>query len=82
MGALMPPPAIRGRMGIGETADLLATAVVGSLFAEAFVPPNSVADQTGAERRFSRAPQGLRRAFSGENLDTLLGPKSARKGQD
>src|ERR1700722_11165251 len=40
MGALMPPPAIGARIGDpAKTADLLATSVMGSLLAEAFVPP-------------------------------------------
>ena len=40
MGALMPPPAMGARIGDpAKTADLLATSVMGSLLAEAFVPP-------------------------------------------
>src|SRR6266852_1199452 len=39
-GALLPPPAIGARIGKEvKTADILATAVVGSLLAEALLPP-------------------------------------------
>ena len=40
LGALMPPPAIGARIGDpAKAGDLLATAVVGTLLAEAFLPP-------------------------------------------
>jgi hypothetical protein len=81
-GALLPPPAILARIGQqAPTADILATAVVGSLFAEALPKPfPSLAlpqlpslDKLASSGVF----QALRKDYAdhlGTNLDQLLNP--------
>ncbi len=79
LGALMPPPAIGARIGDpAKAGDLLATAVVGSLLAEAFMPPVPLAVEARAERRLPRAAQGLRRAFSGRESRHAARPEAVR----
>jgi hypothetical protein len=76
MGTLMPPPAVGARIGDpAKAGDLLAKAVVGSIFAEAFVSPIPSPGKL-AQSGFFRA---LRKDFAehlpGEDLDTLLDPR-------
>ena len=84
MGALMPPPAMGARIGDpAKTADLLATLVMGSLLAEAFVPPVPSPTKLAQSGVFRALRKDLAEHFPGENLDTLLDPKlSARAKLD
>ena len=84
MGALMPPPAMGARIGDpAKTADLLATSVMGSLLAEAFVPPVPSPTKLEHSGVFRALRKDLAEHFPGENLDTLLDPKlSARAKLD
>ena len=84
MGALMPPPAMGARIGDpAKTADLLATSVMGSLLAEAFVPPVPSPTKLAQSGVFRALRKDLAEHFPGENLDTLLDPKlSARAKLD
>ena len=84
MGALMPPPAMGARIGDpAKTADLLATSVMGSLLAEAFVPPVPSPTKLAHSGVFRALRKDLAEHFPGENLDTLLDPKlSARAKLD
>ena len=76
MGALMPPPAIGARIGDpAKTGDLLATAVVGSLLAEAFVPPIPSPTKLAQSGVFRALRKDFAEHFPGENLDTLLNPR-------
>ena len=76
MGALMPPPAIGARIGDpAKTGDLLATAVVGSLLAEAFVPPIPSPTKLAQSGVFRALRKDFAEHFPGENLDTLLDPR-------
>jgi hypothetical protein len=84
MGALMPPPAMGARIGDpAKTADLLATSVMGSLLAEAFVPPVPSPTKLAQSGVFRAIRKDLAEHFPGENLDALLDPKlSARAKLD
>ncbi len=78
-GALMPPPAIGARIGNpAKAGDMLANTVVGTLLAEAVVPPvppPAKLAQSGVFRALRKDLADL----PGENLDALLDPKlSAR----
>ena len=80
-GALMPPPAIGARIGNpAKAGDMLANTVVGTLLAEAVVPPvppPAKLVQSGVFR-------ALRKDFAdlpGENLDALLDPKLSAKAK-
>ena len=78
-GALMPPPAIGARIGNpAKAGDMLANTVVGTLLAEAVVPPVPPPAKLAQSGVF----RALRKDFAnlpGENLDALLDPKlSAR----
>jgi hypothetical protein len=76
MGALMPPPAIGARIGDpAETADLLATAVMGTLLAEAFIPPAPSPTKLAQSGVFRALRKDLAEHFPGENLDALLDPR-------
>ena len=76
MGALMPPPAMGARIGDpAKTADLLATSVMGSLLAEAFVPPVPSPTKLAQSGVFRALRKDFAEHFPGENLDTLLDPK-------
>ncbi len=76
MGALMPPPATAARIGDpAKTGDLLATAVVGSLLAEAFVPPIPSPAKLAQSGVFRALRKDFAEHFPGENLDTLLDPR-------
>jgi mono/diheme cytochrome c family protein len=77
-GALMPPPAVAAKIGqVANTADILAAAVVGSLFAEALplrqVPSPDKLSSSGVWR-------ALRKDFTehlGKNLDDLFNPNQS-----
>jgi hypothetical protein len=74
--ALMPPPAIGARIGDpAKASDLLAAAVVGSLLAEAFVPPIPSPGKLAQSGVFRALHKDVAEHFPGENLDTLLDPK-------
>jgi mono/diheme cytochrome c family protein len=78
-GALMPSPAIGARIGNpAKAGDMLANTVVGTLLAEAVVPPvppPAKLAQSGVFRALRKDLADL----PGENLDALLDPKlSAR----
>jgi hypothetical protein len=76
LGALMPPPAIGARIGNpAKASDLLATAVVGSLLAEAFVPPIPSSAKLAHSGVFRALRKDVAEHFPGENLDALLDPK-------
>jgi mono/diheme cytochrome c family protein len=76
MGALMPPPAIGARIGDpAKTGDLLSAAVVGSLLAEAFVPPIPSPTKLAQSGVFRALRKDFAEHFPGENLDTLLDPR-------
>ena len=82
MGALMPPPAMGARIGDpAKTADLLATSVMGSLLAEAFVPPVPSPTKLAQSGVFRALRKDLAEHFPGENLDTLLDPKLSAKAK-
>ena len=82
MGALMPPPAMGARIGDpAKTADLLATLVMGSLLAEAFVPPVPSPTKLAQSGVFRALRKDLAEHFPGENLDTLLDPKLSAKAK-
>jgi mono/diheme cytochrome c family protein len=74
-GALMPPPAIGARIGNpAKAGDMLANTVVGTLLAEAVVPPVPPPAKLAQSGVF----RALRKDFAnlpGENLDALLDPK-------
>ncbi len=81
-GSLLPPPAIIARMGAeADTADILATAVVGSLFAEALPRPFPSLDVPQLPSLAKLSNSGVFRAIRqdwekhlGKNLDDLLSP--------
>ena len=76
LGALMPPPAIGARIGDpAKAGDLLATAVVGSLLAEAFIPPVPSPTKLAQSGVFRALRKDFAEHFPGENLDTLLDPR-------
>src|SRR5271165_5171625 len=82
LGALMPPPAIGARIGNpAKTADLLATAVVGSLLAEAFLPPIPPPRKLTQGGVFRALRKDLAEHFPGENLDALLDPRLFTKAK-
>jgi hypothetical protein len=82
MGALMPPPAMGARIGDpAKTADLLATSVMGSLLAEAFVPPVPSPTKLAQSGVFRALRKDLAEHFPGENLDTLVDPKLSAKAK-
>jgi hypothetical protein len=82
LGALMPPPAIGARIGDpAKTSDLLATAVVGSLLAEAFVPPIPSPAKVTQSGLFRALRKDLAEHFPEENLDTLLDHRLFAKGK-
>jgi hypothetical protein len=82
MGALMPPPAIGARIGDpAKTADLLATVVMGSLLAEAFVPPVPSPTKLAQSGVFRALRKDFAEHFPGENLDTLLDPRLFAKAK-
>ena len=74
-GALMPPPAIGARIGNpAKAGDMLANTVVGTLLAEAVVPPVPPPAKLAQSGVF----RALRKDFAnlpGENLDALLDPR-------
>ncbi len=77
-GALMPPPAIGARIGNPvKTADLLATAVVGSLVTEAVIPPFPTPQKLAQSGVFRALRKDFAEHLPGENLDVLLDPKFA-----
>jgi hypothetical protein len=76
LGALMPPPAIGARIGDpAKTGDLLATAIVGSQLAEAFIPPVPSPAKLAQSGVFRALRKDFAEHFPGENLDTLLDPR-------
>jgi hypothetical protein len=82
LGALMPPPAIGARIGDpAKAGDLLATAVVGTLLAEAFVPPVPAPTKLGQSGVFRALRKDFAEHFPGENLDTLLDPRLPPKAK-
>ncbi|MEA2956991.1 MAG: hypothetical protein QOJ58_2491 [Alphaproteobacteria bacterium] len=80
-GALMPPPAIGARIGNpAKAGDMLANTVVGTLLAEAVVPPVPPPAKLAQSGVF----RALRKDFAdlpGENLDALLDPKLSAKAK-
>jgi mono/diheme cytochrome c family protein len=74
-GALMPPPAIGARIGNpAKAGDMLANTVLGTLLAEAVVPPVPPPAKLAQSGVF----RALRKDFAnlpGENLDALLDPR-------
>ncbi len=82
LGALMPPPAIGARIGDpAKAGDLLATAVVGTLLAEAFVPPVPAPTKLAQSGVFRALRKDLAEHFPGENLDTLVDPRLSAKAK-
>ena len=82
LGALMPPPAIGARIGDpAKAGDLLATAVVGTLLAEAFVPPVPAPTKLAQSGVFRALRKDLAEHFPGENLDTLVDPRLPPKAK-
>ena len=83
-GALMPPPAVGARIdNPAKTADLLAAAVVGSLIAEASIPPLPPQAKLAQSGVFRAVRKDFAEHFPTENLDALLNPKlSARAKLD
>jgi hypothetical protein len=82
LGALMPPPAIGARIGDpAKAGDLLATAVVGTLLAEALVPPVPSPTKLAQSGVFRALRKDFAEHFPGENLDTLLGPGATPKAK-
>jgi hypothetical protein len=82
LGALMPPPAIGARIGDpAKAGDLLATAVVGTLLAEAFVPPVPAPTKLAQSGVFRALRKDLAEHFPGENLDTLIDPRLPPKAK-
>ena len=76
LGALMPPPAIGARIGDpAKAGDLLATAVVGTLLAEAFIPPVPPPVKLTQSGVFRALRKDFAEHLPGENLDTLLDPR-------
>jgi hypothetical protein len=74
-GALAPPPAIGARIGSSaKTADVLAATVVGTLLAEAFVPPLPPPEKLTQSGVFRALRKDFAEHFPGENLDALLDP--------
>ncbi len=82
LGALMPPPAIGARIGDpAKTGDLLASAVLGSQLAEAFIPPVPSPAKLAQSGVFRALRQDLAEHFPGENLDALLAPGLSTKAR-
>jgi hypothetical protein len=82
LGALMPPPAIGARIGDPVKAgDLLATAVVGSQLAEAFLPPIPSPAKVAESGVFRALRKDFAEHFPGENLDALLDPRLFARGK-
>jgi hypothetical protein len=82
LGALMPPPAIGARIGDPVKAgDLLATAVVGSQLAEAFLPPIPSPTKVADSGVFRALRKDFAEHFPGENLDALLAPGLFARGK-
>jgi hypothetical protein len=80
LGALMPPPAIGARISDpAKAGDLLATAVVGTLLAEAFIPPIPLPTKLAQSGVFRALRKDFAEHFPGENLDTLLDPRLLTK---
>jgi mono/diheme cytochrome c family protein len=76
LGALMPPPAIGARIGDpAKAGDLLATAVVGTLLAEAFLPPIPSLAKLSQSAVLRALHKDFAQHFPEENLDTLLDPR-------
>ena len=82
LGALMPPPAIGARIGDpAKAGDLLATAVVGTLLAEAFVPPIPSPAKLAQSGVFRALRKDFAEHLPGEDLDTLLDPRLSAKAK-
>ena len=82
LGALMPPPAIGARIGDpAKAGDLLATAVVGTLLAEAFFPPIPSPAKLAQSGVFRALRKDFAEYFPEENLDTLLDPRLPPKAK-
>jgi mono/diheme cytochrome c family protein len=75
-GALKPPPAIGAKItNPAKAAELLATAVVGSLVTEAFVPPIPPPAKLARSGVFRAIRKDFVEHLPGENVDALLDPK-------
>jgi hypothetical protein len=75
LGALMPPPAIGARIGDpAQASDLLATSVVGSLLAEALLPPIPSAAKLAQSGVFRALRKDFADQLHAENLDASLAP--------
>ncbi|MGB7973340.1 MAG: di-heme-cytochrome C peroxidase [Roseiarcus sp.] len=82
LGALMPPPAIGARISDpAKAGDLLATAVVGTLLAEAFIPPIPSPTKLTQSGVFRALRKDFAERFPAENLDTLLDPRLLPKAK-
>ena len=81
-GALKPPPAIGARItNPAKTTEILATAVVGSLVAEALIPPIPSPAKLAQSGVFRALRKDFAEHFPGENLDALLDPKLSAKAK-
>ena len=81
-GALRPPPAIGARMGNpAKAADMLANTVVGSLLAEALVPPIPPPAKLAQSGVFRALRRDFAEHLPDENLDALLDPKLSAKAK-
>jgi mono/diheme cytochrome c family protein len=81
-GALMPPPAIGARIGNpAKAADILANTVVGSLLADALVPPIPPPAKLAQSGVFRALRKDFAEHLPGENLDALLDPKLSAKAR-
>ena len=82
LGALMPPPAIAARIrNPAKAGDLLATAVVGTLLAEALAPPVPSPTKLVQSGVFRALRGDFAEHFPGENLDTMLNPRLLAKAK-
>jgi hypothetical protein len=82
LGALMPPPAIGARIrNPVKAGDLLATAVVGTVLAEAFAPPVAPPTKLVQSGVFRALRGDFAEHFPGENLDTMLDPRLLAKAK-
>jgi len=81
-GALRPPPAIGARIGNpAKAADMLANTVVGSLLAEALVPPTPPPAKLAQSGVFRALRRDFAEHLPDENLDALLDPKLSAKAK-
>jgi hypothetical protein len=81
-GALMAPPAIGARIAkMAKTADLLGNVVVGSLIAEALIPPVPSPPKLMQSGVFRALRRDFAEHLPDENLDALLDEKLSLKAR-